>query len=89
MTDDEIPRGWRRINEVCMGAGGHTDDRGKEQPDYTVFHTGVIGKWVWEAWYRKELIAEGLGSSSEGVDACRRHWVASGRANTLMVGERR
>lgn len=40
MTNDEIPKGWRRINDVCIGTGGGPDASSRDRPEYSVFHHG-------------------------------------------------
>jgi len=62
----QIPRGWRQINDVCIGAGKWHDGK-RERPEYTVFVCG--GKW--EAWRRGELLAMNLDTQAEAIEACR------------------
>lgn len=63
-------KGWSKINDVCIGAGGSTDAKGYH-PEYTVFK---IREGDWEAWRLKECLAMNLPSRDAGMKICRKDW---------------
>lgn len=63
MRDDQIPRGWRRINDVCIGV---PNERGAG-----FLYTAFLANGKWECWRAGEFLSGAHDSMDAAVQACR------------------